>query len=390
MAGRNRLGSAGWQRDVRVARKDRLDRPTGIAGLRLAIAFRARTMSLWQPTRRELIATSAALAGATAAFGQGTLRGPAPLNFLVVGDWGRDGGHYQRQVAGQMALEAARSDARFVCTTGDNFYMAGVASASDRQWATSFDEIYTDPSLHRPWYPVLGNHDYRGNVHAQIERSLRCPRWRMPDRWYSVRGAEHGRPELDLFFIDTVVWIGREDLIGRIHGSRIKGGDQARQHKWLEDELLASTAPLKLVLGHHPIYAIGTHGGRHKLRDLDRLLRRAGVTAYISGHDHCLYHIRSSAMDYVCSGGGAEELSDFSGDPRVSGCVIPGRCDAPEGAVLPRWLSFAGRAGFAAVSVAPDALSFRLIDRSGIVVHEQRIEARAPDPSVALEIDQRS
>ena len=343
-------------------------------------------MSLWQPTRRELLATSAALAGATTAFGQGAA-GAAPLNFLVVGDWGRDGGYHQRPVARQMALEAARSDARFVCTTGDNFYLSGVESVSDRQWATSFDAIYAYPSLQAPWYPVLGNHDYRGNVHAQIDRSARCPRWRMPDRWYRVRGAEHGRPELDLFFIDSVVWIGREDLLGRLHGSSVGSGDRARQRKWLEEELLASTAPLKLVFGHHPIYAIGTHGGRHKLRDLDRLLRRAGVTAYVSGHDHCLYHIRSSAMDYVCSGGGAEELKDFSGDPRISGCVIPGQCEAPDGGVLPRWLSFVDRAGFAAFSAGPDALSFRLIDRSGLVVHEQRIAARPPDPSVALDAD---
>lgn len=309
----------------------------------------------------------------------------APLNFLVVGDWGRNGKEYQIHVAAQMAHEARRTDARFIVTTGDNFYNLGVSSVTDSQWTTSFDNIYKNHWLQRTWYPVLGNHDYGGNVYAQIDRTERCTRWCMPRRWHKVSGSLHGWSDIDLFFIDTVVWRGRESFPYNLLGSAIKREDQIAQKEWLTEQLLGSEARLKLVFGHHPIHSVGKHGGKMEMDDLDRLLRRAGVTAYVNGHDHCLYHIQSTKMDYICSGGGSQELKAFKGDKKTFGCVLPSDCpDGTLAAGQPQWQSFVDRAGFASFSVSDRGITFKLIDRSGVIFQEETLQIRSPDLSVVL------
>jgi tartrate-resistant acid phosphatase type 5 len=63
--------------------------------------------------------------------------GPS-LNFLAVGDWGREGGSHQRDVAVRMGESAKALDARFVISVGDNFYEDGITSVDDPAWQKSF------------------------------------------------------------------------------------------------------------------------------------------------------------------------------------------------------------------------------------------------------------
>src|SRR5262249_54004353 len=77
---------------------------------------------------------------------------PSPLNFLAVGDWGRDGAFGQRDVAARMGRVALAKRARFVVSVGDNFYDDGVQGVDDPKWRTSFETIYDAPSLQVPWY----------------------------------------------------------------------------------------------------------------------------------------------------------------------------------------------------------------------------------------------
>ena len=127
-------------------------------------------------SRRNIILGAAAAALAPNAFAQ-----TGDLHFLVVGDWGQ-ASEPQRQVAGAMAQVAGQGGARFVISTGDNFYPRGVGSVSDPQFRDAFEEVYAAPSLQAPWYVVLGNHDYEGSPNAEIAYSSRSPRWRMPAR----------------------------------------------------------------------------------------------------------------------------------------------------------------------------------------------------------------
>ncbi|GKD93941.1 purple acid phosphatase 8-like protein, partial [Tanacetum coccineum] len=64
-------------------------------------------------------------------------------------------------------------DADFIISTGDNFYDDGLIDEEDPLFVESFTEVYTSNSLQKQWYSVLGNHDYRGNVLAQLSPALR-------------------------------------------------------------------------------------------------------------------------------------------------------------------------------------------------------------------------
>lgn len=312
-------------------------------------------MSLWKPTRRELVTTAPLLVGAAALPGRLFAAPVSPLTFLVLGDWGRRGNPAQRTVAGLLDSKARELDSQFLVSTGDNFYNFGVGSVDDSHWRRSFEDVYSERVKSR-WYAVLGNHDYGGSIGAQIQMTDRRPGWRMCRRWWDERLVQW--PEIHLFFIDTVVWNGREGFPFKWLGSEIPKGDQAVQTQWLYDRLKASTARYKLVFGHHAIYSIGPHGGAMQLKELDDVLRAGGATAYINGHDHCLYYIQKAGMHYVCSGAGSNLLHQYTGG-RVGGCVIKGFCDADalKNADLPTWRFYEEDVGgFAAFTLRSAAL----------------------------------
>ena len=231
------------------------------------------------------------------------------LSFLVVGDWGRDGAEHQRDVADAMGRAAAENKARFVLSVGDNFYESGVQSAEDAQWRTSFENVYTAPSLQVPWFVALGNHDYRGNPQAQLDYAARSKRWKMPRRYYQVSGASLGAPGLDLFVIDTSPLVNKyREKVDVLIGANVASQDPEAQLVWLDQALAASTAPIKLVAGHHTLRSGGSgHGDTPEIVErVLPLLQRHRVAAYINGHDHDLQHIRTDGLDYLCCGAGSQ------------------------------------------------------------------------------------
>ncbi len=275
------------------------------------------------------------------------------VNFLVVGDWGRDGNSHQREVAMQMGNAAAGS--RFVVSVGDNFYDNGVASATDPQWRSSFEAIYAAPSLQVPWYVALGNHDYRGTPQAQIDYAKTSTRWRMPSRYYKVAGIEIGAPHLDLFFIDTspLVHKYRQKVEENI-AANVATQDVDAQLRWLDAELGRSTAPWKLVIGHHTLHSGGSaHGDTPEVVELiEPLLKKHRVQAYINGHDHDLQHIRRGGVDCIGSGAGSEV-----------------RPVAPVDGTM----FCAERSGFASITSSPDAMRLEFRDFTGVSLYRGAI-----------------
>lgn len=258
-------------------------------------------------TRREFIGGLATTAVAASLSSPAHAAAPV-LDFLAIGDWGRGGAPHQRAVAVQMGRVAAAVGSRFTISVGDNFYEDGVRSASDPQWRTSFEDVYTAASLQKPWYAVLGNHDYRGNPQAQIEYAKRRGRWRMPGRYYKVAGAASGMPSVDFFMIDTA------PLVHMYHWnvfnpmwSKVRAQDPAAQLAWLDRELGRSRAAWKLVVGHNTIFSGGDHGNTPEMiAQVKPMLERHGVQAYINGHDHDLQHIEVDGVHYICTGAGSE------------------------------------------------------------------------------------
>lgn len=232
---------------------------------------------------------------------------PEAFNFLIVGDWGRNGFFNQADVARGMGVIGEVVRSRFTISTGDNFYTQGVRSTEDPKWERSFEAIYTAPALQSRWYAVLGNHDWQGSVPAQIEYTSLSHRWYMPAQYYAETLAINDTTDVLFAFIDTTPLVTSDDRRGRFSNS---GEWQVEEQlEWLEETLSESDADWKIVVGHHPIYV-----GSVRYSDNPRLVEllvpmfeEHGVQAYFAGHDHNLQHHRpeGSVVDYFVSGAGS-------------------------------------------------------------------------------------
>ncbi|CAL0324840.1 unnamed protein product [Lupinus luteus] len=233
-----------------------------------------------------------------------------PLNFLVIGDWGRKGTYNQSLVAKQMGILAEKQNIDFVINVGDNFYDDGLTGVDDPAFYESFVDIYTAPSLQKPWYSVLGNHDYRGDVEAQLSPILR----EKDSRWVCLRSFILNAGIVEFFFVDTTPF-GDDYFNNPKDNTYDWSGVLPREHylsnllEDVESALAQSEATWKIVVGHHTIKTAGHHGNTVELEEqLLPILERNNVDAYINGHDHCLEHIvdLESGIHYLTSGGGSK------------------------------------------------------------------------------------
>lgn len=278
---------------------------------------------------------------------------PSAVNFIVMGDWGRNGEDHQRLVAEQMGKVASAASVDFIVATGDNFYPRGVASEFDPLWRYSYEDIYTAFSLQWDWYPVLGNHDYGGNPDAQVAYSKISSRWQMPARYYSklINVGSEGSQML-LAFIDTSPLIKG---YYKGNGHHVHDQDSTAQKKWLEETLRNAPASVKwkLVVGHHPMYTGGSRTENHDTRSirqsLQPLFEKYKVDAYLAGHEHSLqHHITKSGTNHFVSGA-ASEITHVR--------------------MLPISKFVASQYGFMLFSVLPDQMLVQVIDYAGKVIY---------------------
>ncbi|KAJ8510353.1 hypothetical protein OPV22_000787 [Ensete ventricosum] len=231
------------------------------------------------------------------------------LSLLVVGDWGRKGQFNQSQVAAQMGKIGEELDIDFVISTGDNFYDNGLKDVQDKAFEESFTNVYTAKSLQKQWYSVLGNHDYRGDVLAELSPLLQ----KIDSRWLCLRSFILNAEIVDFFFVDTTPFV--ESYWTNPENDHYDWRDVAPRETYisvllkdLDAALKASTAPWKIVVGHHAMRSASHHGDTAELLSLLLpILKANGVDLYINGHDHCLQHISSndSKIQYLTSGGGS-------------------------------------------------------------------------------------
>jgi predicted MPP superfamily phosphohydrolase len=223
------------------------------------------------------------------------------LKFLVISDFGGQGGEVQRKVGEQLGREASLEKSRFVITCGDNYHQSGISSFRDPRWKTEFEDIYSDNSLMIPWYASLGNHDYNGNPQAQIEYSQISKRWHLPSRYYSHTEKINDTTDVLFIHLDTSPFITeyrKKDSIYHISGQDIK-----MQLGWLDSVLSHSYAHWKIVIGHHPIYSsVEKRGNTGELIDqVLPLLEKYNVQIYFCGHEHFMqYLVDGSVNSFIC------------------------------------------------------------------------------------------
>ncbi|OMO60825.1 hypothetical protein CCACVL1_23855 [Corchorus capsularis] len=220
-----------------------------------------------------------------------------------------------------MGSVGQKLDIDFVISTGDNFYENGLTGVHDPAFNESFSSIYTSPSLQKQWYHVLGNHDYRGDVKAQLSHILR----EKDKRWLCLRSFILESEFVEFFFVDTTPFVDKYFTHPGKHTYDWRGVYPREVYlsnllKDVDAALKKSTATWKIVVGHHTIKSAGHHGVTEELvKQLVPILEDNSVDMYINGHDHCLEHIidSKSQIHYFTSGGGSKAWnSDVHGwDP---------------------------------------------------------------------------
>jgi predicted MPP superfamily phosphohydrolase len=272
------------------------------------------------------------------------------LNFFIVSDWGWNGFKAQQEVADQMARSAEKIEPSFIISCGDNFQVQGVASVQDPLWITNFENVYKSVYLQCDWYPVLGNHDYKGNTQAQIDYSKISRRWRLEARYYTFVRRVNDSVSARFIFLDTSPFV--TDYYHKPGFPDIPQQDTAAQLAWLKDVLANSKEQWKLVFGHHPVFSGGkTHGNTVELIDrLKPLFEKYHVQMYFSGHDHDLQHLREKggSVDYIVTGAG--------GEPRPTGRI--------------EQTIYSGSVpAFSTVSLFGDSIRVKFVDSKGKVVY---------------------
>lgn len=154
-----------------------------------------------------------------------------------------------------------------------------------------------------PWYALAGNHDYYGNVEAQMTLSQRYPRWKFPSLFheYSFNWSEtevdsvvvdsESPPvaqtySIQIIMIDTVVLAGLVDRVDipfmQPPGPRDHEVAQ-KWYGWLEEKLNQSTADYIWVAGHYPVYSVCWQGSSMEMiRNVQPLLNHYGAHYMVS------------------------------------------------------------------------------------------------------------
>ena len=274
------------------------------------------------------------------------------VNFYIANDLGRNGYYDQKPIAELMGRMAETVGIECVVAAGDVHHCEGVRSTSDPLWMTNYELIYSHPELMLPWYPILGNHEYRGNTQAVLDYAGVSARWEMPARYYTFT-VEDNDVTVRVVMLDTTPLIDkyREDTVGYPDACRQEGEPQL---SWLDRVLTDAREDWVIVVGHHPIFAQTEKSEKERLdmqRRVDTVLRRHdNVAMYVCGHLHTFQHIRRQGtdIDYVVNSSASlsREVSPIEGTQFCSGAT-----------------------GFSLVAADKDRLCLYMLDKDGKVLH---------------------
>ena len=274
------------------------------------------------------------------------------INLIVVSDLGRNGYYDQKGVASTMGLVAEKIGPDAVLALGDTHHYEGVQSVSDPLWMTNYELIYSHPELMVHWYPVCGNHEYRGSTQAVLDYSAISRRWDMPARYYTKVFGDKDEATVRIVFIDTAPLIDKYRKNNATYPDACRQDPEA-QLEWLDKTLADATEDWVVVVGHHPIYAFTDKPDSERSdlqKRVDPILRKHKADMYICGHIHNFQHVRvpGSNIDYITNTSGS----------------LSRKVNPIEGTVF-----CSPEPGFSIVSADKKTLELRMIDKQGNVLH---------------------
>ncbi len=296
------------------------------------------------------------------------------VRFIAMGDTG-EGNENQALVAAAIKNKCDAEGCDFVILLGDNIYDSGVDSTSDPQWQTKFEQPYQD--LDMPFYAVLGNHDYGGDLFGvdtgglgnefdkgpiEVMYSEVSDKWEMPATFYTFT---HGNVGFIMLDTNSIMW---DDTT---HGD---------QNTWYATAMMeVSNADWVFAVGHHTYLSNGTHGNAGNYESIEvggieipnplPLLNGGNVKdffdarvcgtvdVYFCGHDHNRQWINEptacGGTELIVSGAGAK-VKEFS--------------DPPPNEI---YFGDAVTEGFMYVVVDGNTMTAQFIDKTGNVDYER-------------------
>ena len=274
------------------------------------------------------------------------------VNLYLVNDMGRNGYYDQKPIAELMGTMTETIGPEAIIAAGDIHHFNGVASVNDPLWTTNYEHIYSHPELMLDWFPILGNHEYRGNTQAVLDYAKVSRRWMMPARYYT-KVFNKKNVSVRIVFLDTTPLIDRYREETDKYPDAVKQ-DVQKELDWLDQTLRQAKEDWVIVVGHHPIYA-ETSKAEYERTDMQKrvmpiLHRYNNVSIYACGHIHNFQHIRMKGdpIDYVVNSAGA-----------LSRKVKP-----IEGTVF-----CSSEPGFSVIAATQKQLKLHTIDKQGRVLH---------------------
>ena len=170
--------------------------------------------------------------------------------------------------------------------TGDTFFAASVTDQA--KWFLEDKEI-----LNIPLYPVMGNHDARGDGWAVTRETF----FKNQSTYYSFdRGDSH-------FVVLDAFMPGYEHTLS------------PDQMAWLKNDLTHNEKDHVFVFVHAPLYPLGPHLGGSLDKDvafrddLASFMVENGVDVVFSGHEHFYASFEYEGLTQVISGGAGGRLA---------------------------------------------------------------------------------
>ena len=231
---------------------------------------------------------------------------------------------------------------------GDNVYPNGLPSESEKEKhqiaIRKLEEQFRASDAAEKRFVIAGNHDWnkggKGGAEsvkrqeAWVEKRLGDPSSFFPEQACPGPVSQKLNPSAEFYFLDTEWWLTPEP---KERGCQETSEEQVIQQ--LENSLKQSDSEWKIVLGHHPVYSLGHHGGKYSFKDyclpipiLMPLLRKTighytdfahkryknlrkqfisvfekhENLIYVSGHDHNLQFFKAKGFYQVVSGSGSK------------------------------------------------------------------------------------